>query len=143
MQIQMDAKNWISQLTMFMALDLLFFPLGIGMLLDLALLPLFPGGSLKSHIALLKMYPVGALFITWLGGTMFVNFCLCYLYTKTNDHCRFMFFLADCLAHIRKAGLFVILCLTLAERTSDLSPRSFVYRSRSRGSYIFTCQGDS
>ncbi|KAG0750553.1 hypothetical protein G6F35_005012 [Rhizopus arrhizus] len=62
----------ILKLTMFIAIELLVFPLFCGAVLDLSTLPLFEGASVTSRVIFLKSSPVSSLFIHWFLGTGFI-----------------------------------------------------------------------
>ncbi|KIO34092.1 hypothetical protein M407DRAFT_3567 [Tulasnella calospora MUT 4182] len=54
----------------FITIELIIFPLGCGILLDLNTLPLFPSGTLQRRIAFLHYAPFTSIFLHWLLGTM-------------------------------------------------------------------------
>lgn len=56
----------------FITIELIIFPLGCGILLDLNTLPLFPSGTLQRRIAFLQYAPFTSIFLHWLLGTMFM-----------------------------------------------------------------------
>ncbi|KAG8906763.1 hypothetical protein FRC01_007903, partial [Tulasnella sp. 417] len=56
----------------FITIELIIFPLGCGILLDLNTLPLFPSGTLQRRIAFLHYAPFTSIFLHWLLGTMFM-----------------------------------------------------------------------
>lgn len=56
----------------FITIELIIFPLGCGILLDLNTLPLFPSGTLQRRIAFLHYAPFTTIFLHWLLGTMFM-----------------------------------------------------------------------
>ena len=58
------------KLSFFMALELLVFPVGIGMVIDACTVPLFAGASLVGRLRHLRAAPFGVLFVSWLVGTL-------------------------------------------------------------------------
>ena len=53
-------------------IELVFFPLGCGVMLDLFTLELFPGTTLASRIAFFRYAPMTSVFYHWMIGTMFM-----------------------------------------------------------------------
>ncbi|RCI03461.1 hypothetical protein CU098_011114 [Rhizopus stolonifer] len=62
----------ILKLTMFIAIELLIFPLVCGAVLDLSTLPLFEGATLMKRLEFLTTSPVSSIFIHWFLGTGFM-----------------------------------------------------------------------
>lgn len=72
------------KLSFFMMIELVIFPLVIGLAINFFTIPLFPGASVLSRILFFRTNPIGGLVINLLGGTMF------------------MFSFAGALQHVRK-----------------------------------------
>ncbi|KAL2130747.1 hypothetical protein VTI74DRAFT_5985 [Chaetomium olivicolor] len=80
-----DALNQASgvmKVILIITIEMLLFPLYCGVLLDLALLPLFEGASLRSRILFAVHSPLTSLFVHWFIGTaymfhfaLFVSMC--------------------------------------------------------------------
>ncbi|KAI9271374.1 hypothetical protein BY458DRAFT_555583 [Sporodiniella umbellata] len=62
----------IMKLTMFIAIELIVFPLVCGAVLDLSTLPLFEGASVAKRIDFLVSSPVSSVFMHWFLGTGFM-----------------------------------------------------------------------
>ncbi|KAM7189241.1 putative E3 ubiquitin ligase SUD1 [Naviculisporaceae sp. PSN 640] len=81
----MDALNQASgvmKVILIIGIEMLVFPLYCGMLLDIALLPLFESASLRSRLLFTVNYPVTSIFVHWFVGTgymfhfaLFVSMC--------------------------------------------------------------------
>lgn len=56
----------------FIIIELVIFPLGCGMMLDVCTVWLFPHGSFRSRAAFLMYAPLTAVFYHWVLGTMFM-----------------------------------------------------------------------
>jgi len=56
----------------FIIIELVLFPLGCGINLDLCSIWLFPEASLQSRIAFFQYAPLTATFYHWVVGTMFM-----------------------------------------------------------------------
>jgi E3 ubiquitin-protein ligase MARCH6 len=67
-----DIKQYIlfGKLASFMIVELVVFPLGIGGVLELCLIPLIQGGTLSGMANVWKDRPFGGIFLAWLVGTM-------------------------------------------------------------------------
>ena len=72
----------VMKVVLIISIEMIVFPLYCGLLLDLALLPLFGNASLLSRIQFIKAYPNTSLFIHWFIGTcymfhfaLFVSMC--------------------------------------------------------------------
>ena len=76
----------------FIIVELVIFPLGCGVMLDVCTVWLFPQGSFRSRAAFLMYAPLTAVFYHWVLGTMFM--CV-----YTNLRCL------DMPIHIRSAGI--------------------------------------
>lgn len=70
---QVKQHGTFLKLAFFMALELLVFPLGIGMVIDACTVPLFSDASLMGRLSKLRGAPFGVLFVSWLVGTMLVS----------------------------------------------------------------------
>ncbi|KAI9310261.1 hypothetical protein BX666DRAFT_2009796 [Dichotomocladium elegans] len=62
----------ILKVGMFIAIELLIFPIACGILLDVSSLPLFPGATVRTRAAHLQMHPFASVFIHWFLGTGFM-----------------------------------------------------------------------
>jgi E3 ubiquitin-protein ligase MARCH6 len=60
------------QVAAFIFIELVVFPLGCGLLLDLCTMWLFPAASAKTRGLFLWDAPITALFYHWVAGTMFM-----------------------------------------------------------------------
>ncbi|CAE6401941.1 unnamed protein product, partial [Rhizoctonia solani] len=71
------------QVALFIGLELLVFPTGCGVVLDIATLPLFESATLAGRIAFYDFAPLTAFFCHWLVGTIFM-----YQFALTLGACR-------------------------------------------------------
>lgn len=62
----------VSQVAAFIFIELVLFPLGCGIVLDLCTVWLFPEANLQSRIAFFAQAPLTAMFYHWIAGTMFM-----------------------------------------------------------------------
>ncbi|WVN91117.1 uncharacterized protein L203_106367 [Cryptococcus depauperatus CBS 7841] len=60
------------KVSFFMTLELVAFPLTVGLLIDLSIAPLFPGVSLAIRLGSFLTSPFGSSFVDWLLGSMFM-----------------------------------------------------------------------
>ncbi|WVR09207.1 hypothetical protein IAU60_006269 [Kwoniella sp. DSM 27419] len=60
------------KLAFFMLLELGVFPLMVGFMMDVCMLPLWPGATLAGRLERLQASPFGPIFVAWLTGTMFM-----------------------------------------------------------------------
>jgi len=60
------------QVAAFIVIELVIFPLGCGINLDLCSIWLFPEASLQTRVAFFKYAPLTATFYHWVIGTMFM-----------------------------------------------------------------------
>lgn len=60
------------QVAAFIVIELVLFPLGCGVMLDVCTVCLFPEGSFRSRAAFLMYAPLTAVFYHWVIGTMFM-----------------------------------------------------------------------
>lgn len=60
------------QVAIFILIELVLFPLGCGIMLDLCTLQLFPNASITTRFIFFKYAPVTATFYHWMVGTMFM-----------------------------------------------------------------------
>jgi len=58
------------QVVLFILIELMLFPFGCGVILDLSTLPLFPDASIWSRLEYCTNAPVAATFFHWMLGTM-------------------------------------------------------------------------
>ena len=58
------------KLAIFMGVELILFPLVIGLIIDLCTIPLFEGATITSGLRYMRDSPFGAIFVSWLTGTM-------------------------------------------------------------------------
>lgn len=58
------------QVALFILIELMLFPFGCGVILDLSTLPLFPDTSLWNRLEYCANAPVAAAFFHWMLGTM-------------------------------------------------------------------------
>ena len=75
-------------------IEMIMFPLYCGLLLDLALLPLFNGASIQTRLAFIAEAPFTGLFLHWFAGT-------CYMF-------HFALFVSMCRKILRKGVLYFI-----------------------------------
>ncbi|ODN91420.1 hypothetical protein L198_05934 [Cryptococcus wingfieldii CBS 7118] len=66
-----EHTNFI-KVAMFMVLELVAFPLGVGFMIDLSIVPLFPGATAMSRVHALRTSPFASSFIDWIVGSMFM-----------------------------------------------------------------------
>lgn len=62
-----------------MLVELAFFPMSMGYIVDLCALPLFPAGTWSSRLAVQQRHPLLSFFAHWLCGTLFMcvhGFCV-------------------------------------------------------------------
>ncbi|KAJ6616969.1 hypothetical protein B0H10DRAFT_1346361 [Mycena sp. CBHHK59/15] len=78
----------------FIFIELVTFPLGCGIVLDLCTVWLFPEASLISRVAFFKQAPLTAMFYHWVAGTMFMY--------------SFAVLLAGCRTLLRKGAMWFI-----------------------------------
>ncbi|KAG2174812.1 hypothetical protein INT43_005874, partial [Umbelopsis isabellina] len=72
LQQALRQQGAILKITFFIGIELMLFPLGCGMLLDFATLPLFPGSTVATRFAFWQSNPGIWTFFHWLLGTMFM-----------------------------------------------------------------------
>ncbi|KAK5098482.1 hypothetical protein LTR70_002694 [Exophiala xenobiotica] len=84
----------VMKVIVIIGIEMIVFPLYCGMMLDIALLPLFEGASIISRIRFFAMAPFTALFIHWFIGT-------CYMF-------HFALFVSMCRKVMRKGVLYFI-----------------------------------
>ena len=97
------------KLCFFMTLELVVFPLGIGMVIDASTVPLFADANLIGRLLHLREAPFGVLFVSWLVGTLSVLWSvLCQ--NILMDVIRFMFTFANILGHIRTVSAHLCRC---------------------------------
>lgn len=65
--------NFALQVAAFIFIELVTFPLGCGVVLDLCSLKLFAEADLQSRIAFCYQAPLTAVFYHWVAGTMFMS----------------------------------------------------------------------
>jgi E3 ubiquitin-protein ligase MARCH6 len=63
---------YISQVAMFIIIELVVFPLGCGIMLDICTVWVFPEASIESRAAFFTQAPLTAMFYHWVAGTMFM-----------------------------------------------------------------------
>ncbi|KAF8166549.1 hypothetical protein K438DRAFT_1856932 [Mycena galopus ATCC 62051] len=78
----------------FIFIELITFPLGCGIVLDICTVCLFPEASLISRVAFFKQAPLTAMFYHWVAGTMFMY--------------SFAVLLAGCRTLLRKGAMWFI-----------------------------------
>lgn len=78
----LNQASGVMKVILIIGIEMLVFPLYCGMLLDVALLPLFENATLKSRLLFTVNYPVTSLFVHWFIGTgymfhfaLFVSMC--------------------------------------------------------------------
>lgn len=78
----LNQASGVMKVILIISIEMLVFPLYCGMLLDLALLPLFAEATLKSRLLFTLDYPVTSIFVHWFIGTgymfhfaLFVSMC--------------------------------------------------------------------
>lgn len=62
----------ILQVAVFIIIELVMFPLGCGIMLDICSVWLFPEANLQSRAVFFVQSPVTAMFYHWVAGTMFM-----------------------------------------------------------------------
>lgn len=63
-------KELTAQLSAFIALEIVAFPLSVGLYINLAAVPLFPGMTVGDRLRAFKEGQFGTLFVYWMVGTM-------------------------------------------------------------------------
>ncbi|KAK1833673.1 putative E3 ubiquitin ligase SUD1 [Podospora conica] len=78
----LNQASGVMKVILIIGIEMLVFPLYCGILLDLALLPLFEGTTVKSRVLFTLTYPVTSIFVHWFVGTgymfhfaLFVSMC--------------------------------------------------------------------
>jgi E3 ubiquitin-protein ligase MARCH6 len=78
----LNQASGVMKVILIIGIEMLVFPLYCGMLLDVALLPLFENTTLKSRVVFAAHYPVTSIFVHWFVGTgymfhfaLFVSMC--------------------------------------------------------------------
>ncbi|KAK0712019.1 hypothetical protein B0H67DRAFT_493480 [Lasiosphaeris hirsuta] len=78
----LNQASGVMKVILIIGIEMLVFPLYCGMLLDIALLPLFEQTSIKSRIIFTANFPVTSIFVHWFVGTgymfhfaLFVSMC--------------------------------------------------------------------
>ncbi|KAK4202166.1 hypothetical protein QBC40DRAFT_46104 [Triangularia verruculosa] len=78
----LNQASGVMKVILIIGIEMLVFPLYCGLLLDLALLPLFAGATVKSRLIFTMNYPVTSIFVHWFVGTgymfhfaLFVSMC--------------------------------------------------------------------
>ena len=71
----------------FICIELVAFPLGCGILLDLSMLPIFPGSSVSTRICSLAATPLTFVFLHWVAGTLYM-FIFAQFVSLTRDVAR-------------------------------------------------------
>jgi len=84
----------VMKVIIIIGIEMIVFPLYCGMMLDIALLPLFEGASITSRISFFATAPFTALFVHWFMGT-------CYMF-------HFALFVSMCRKVMRKGVLYFI-----------------------------------
>lgn len=62
----------LGQVAAFIVVEMVIFPLGCGIMLDLCTVWLFPDGSFRARAVFVWYAPVTAIFYHWVVGTMFM-----------------------------------------------------------------------
>ena len=84
----------VMKVILIIGIEMIVFPLYCGMLLDVALMPLFAGVTFESRLAFITTAPMTALFVHWFLGT-------CYMF-------HFALFVSMCRRILRKGVLYFI-----------------------------------
>ncbi|KAK4661197.1 uncharacterized protein QC763_704410 [Podospora pseudopauciseta] len=78
----LNQASGVMKVILIIGIEMLAFPLYCGLLLDLALLPLFAGATIRSRVLFTMNYPVTSIFVHWFVGTgymfhfaLFVSMC--------------------------------------------------------------------
>ncbi|OLN81440.1 ERAD-associated E3 ubiquitin-protein ligase doa10 [Colletotrichum chlorophyti] len=78
----LNQASGVMKVILIISIEMLIFPLYCGLLLDVALLPLFEATTLKSRVAFTINYPLTSIFVHWFVGTgymfhfaLFVSMC--------------------------------------------------------------------
>ncbi|KAL0932324.1 e3 ubiquitin-protein ligase march6 [Colletotrichum truncatum] len=78
----LNQASGVMKVILIISIEMLIFPLYCGLLLDVALLPLFEDTTLKSRVAFTMNYPLTSIFVHWFVGTgymfhfaLFVSMC--------------------------------------------------------------------
>ncbi|KZP01895.1 hypothetical protein CALVIDRAFT_532640 [Calocera viscosa TUFC12733] len=73
----------VAKVAFFIVIELLLFPLGCGIVLDLCAMPLFPEATIMNRVAFAVYAPITSTFIHWTLGTMFM-----FQFAMLLDGCR-------------------------------------------------------
>ncbi|KAH6693436.1 E3 ubiquitin-protein ligase MARCH6 [Plectosphaerella plurivora] len=78
----LNQASGVMKVILIISIEMLVFPLYCGLLLDVALLPLFEGATIKSRLAFTLKFPLTSIFVHWFVGTgymfhfaLFVSMC--------------------------------------------------------------------
>jgi len=78
----LNQASGVLKVMLIIGIEMLIFPLYCGLLLDVALLPLFEDATLKSRLVFTMTYPMTSIFVHWFVGTgymfhfaLFVSMC--------------------------------------------------------------------
>ena len=95
----------------FIIIELVVFPLGCGVMLDICTVWLFPQGSFRSRAAFLMFAPLTSAFYHWVLGTMFMYvFPISDSWTGSDRKFRYQFavLLAGCRSIMRSGAMWFI-----------------------------------
>lgn len=84
----------VVKVVVIIGIEMIIFPLYCGLMLNVAMLPLFAGASIQSRMNFLSMSPITAVFVHWFLGT-------CYMF-------HFALFVAMCRKIFRKGVLYFV-----------------------------------
>ena len=100
------------QVATFIIIELIVFPLGCGVILDLCTIWFFPEVSLKARFVFMQYAPLTATFYHWVVGTMFMSVAvgpiLCLCDSDSSDRYMFAILLGGCRQIMRSGAMWFI-----------------------------------
>lgn len=85
----------LPQVLFFMTLEIMCFPVFVGIVIDLFTLPLF-GATVSQRLARIAVTPFGTLFVTWACGTVFmISFAAFLTHMRTISRAGALYFIRD------------------------------------------------
>lgn len=105
-------SNIAAQVAAFIFIELVTFPLGCGIVLDICTVWLFPEASLVSRVVFFSQAPLTAMFYHWVAGTMFMYVVLYWLKRLSNlvipTRYSFAVLLSGCRSIMRPGAMWFI-----------------------------------
>lgn len=83
------------QVVFFMTLEIVCFPVFVGLIMDYCTLPLF-GATVSQRLARIALRPFGTLFVTWACGTVFmISFAAFLTHMRSISRVGALYFIRD------------------------------------------------